>query len=477
MALVEGHHIKPHNIWNFDEKGILIGICQATKRIVPIKTLLNGFIKGSLQDGSREFITILAAVNAIGIAIPPSLLYASNSGDLQDSWLEDFDDCRQFAYFGTSKKGWTSDELGLAWLDRFHEATHEIAGYQKRLLILDGHSSHVNMAFVTKAIDFNILIVVFPPHSTHRLQPLDVSVFSPLANYYSQGLDEMITSSRGFSRMSKRLFWSIFWPAWQKAVRYETISSGFEKTGIYPFNPVVVLDQLKPTTAFSSSDDSEIDPEPITNARDVRQLIKSVRQEKGVISSKMDLLCKSMEAMVFENDLLRHENTQIHQTLLNEVKRRKRGKPMGLLGANEPKFGQFWSPTKLAIRKQEIETQAQQEERQKQLAADQRLQSQIERDLKTQAYRDRVEFNKRERDRKKAEKDAEIERKRRQKELEKAQKAYEKQSTLPSRLRTKSQKKSQQAIKAIPIRNEVSEQSVLITRSGRITTLPAHFQK
>ena len=59
------------------------------------------------------------------------LLYCTHltSGDLQDSWLEDFDNSHQFAYFGASKKGWTSGELSLQWLERLHEATHEIAGY------------------------------------------------------------------------------------------------------------------------------------------------------------------------------------------------------------------------------------------------------------------------------------------------------------------------------------------------------------
>jgi hypothetical protein len=133
------------------------------------------------------------------------------------------------------------------------------------------------------------------------------------------------------------------WPLLPKqSVRYETITSGFMKTGIYPFNPAIVLDQLKPTEAFSSLEDLEdleVDLESVIDVRGVRKLVKSIRQEKGAISLKVDLLCKSIEAMVLQNDLLRHENSYINQTLLSEIKRRKRGKPMGLLGAEEPKYG------------------------------------------------------------------------------------------------------------------------------------------
>ena len=76
--------------------------------------------------------------------------------------------------------------------------------------------------------------------------------------------------------MSKRLFWSIFWPAWQKAVRYKTILSGFKKTGLYPFNPAIVLDQLKPIKAFLLLEDSEPDPEPVIDIRGIQKLNKSI---------------------------------------------------------------------------------------------------------------------------------------------------------------------------------------------------------
>jgi hypothetical protein len=187
---------------------------------VPIKSLKKGRIRGALQDGNREFISLLACVNATGQRLSPGLIYCSESGDIQESWLEDFNtqEISQRAYFATSATGWTSDIHGLSWLERFDQETKPIAsnGTQKRLLIIDGHSSHITETFINTAINRNILIVVFPPHCTHRLQPLDISVFGPLAAAYSKGLNEHIFASQGFSSITKRVFWSIFWPAWDK---------------------------------------------------------------------------------------------------------------------------------------------------------------------------------------------------------------------------------------------------------------------
>jgi DDE superfamily endonuclease len=77
-------------------------------------------------------------------------------------------------------------------------------------LILDGHSSHVNMAFISLADSFRILILILPPHSTHRLQPLDVGLFGPLVKAYSKRLDAYTHRGLGWVSMTKRLFWPIF---------------------------------------------------------------------------------------------------------------------------------------------------------------------------------------------------------------------------------------------------------------------------
>jgi hypothetical protein len=108
-----------------------------------------GRIRHSQQDGSREFISLLAYICANGTATPPALIYQGASNDLQSTWIEDLKEGDK-AYSTASTNGWTNNELGLAWLRRFHEDTRHKGG-RRRLLIVDGHSSHVNMAFISLA--------------------------------------------------------------------------------------------------------------------------------------------------------------------------------------------------------------------------------------------------------------------------------------------------------------------------------------
>ena len=83
----------------------------------------------------------------------------------------------------------------------------------RRLLIIDGYSSHVNLEFFNACDQRCILVLILPPHFTHRLQPLDVKLFAPLASLYTKGLNDLIHESYAMVSITKRSFWLVFWPA------------------------------------------------------------------------------------------------------------------------------------------------------------------------------------------------------------------------------------------------------------------------
>ena len=62
------------------------------------------------------------------------------------------------------------------------------------------------MKFINLYDLYRILLLILPPHSIHRLQPLDVSLFTPLANYYTQGLNQLLSNNLNIISISKRAF-------------------------------------------------------------------------------------------------------------------------------------------------------------------------------------------------------------------------------------------------------------------------------
>ena len=113
-----------------------------------LEALKLGQVTKSKQDGSREFISCLACISAIGRQIPLLLIYKGESGSLISTWVNLVDIDAQ-AHFTVSYNKWLNNAISLAWLKTvFERYTKPARITQKRLLIVDGHSSYVNMAFV-----------------------------------------------------------------------------------------------------------------------------------------------------------------------------------------------------------------------------------------------------------------------------------------------------------------------------------------
>jgi hypothetical protein len=75
----------------------------------------------------------------------------------------------------------------------------------KVLLLLDGHTSHSkNLAAIELARANGVIILQLPGHTTHRLQPLDVSIFGPLETYYNQAVEKWMRESSNFVKRNGR---------------------------------------------------------------------------------------------------------------------------------------------------------------------------------------------------------------------------------------------------------------------------------
>lgn len=396
---IETYHITAENIYNWDEKGFLIGHCGTTKRILTKQAYQQDRVRYAQQDGSREFISLLACACADGTALPPALIYQGASNDLQDSWLDDLNEETK-AYFTSSAKGWTSDALGLAWLRRFHQDTQQKAGNRRRLLLVDGHSSHVNMAFLSLADSLRILVLILPPHSTHRLQPLDVGLFSPLAGAYTKELNAFTHRGLGWVSMTKRMFWPIFHTAWEKSFTAVNISKAFAKTGIWPLNAQMTLQRIRIPQQTTPSRLPQLPMATPVTLRGLRRLVRSSPSQ-----TKKDLLERAVFRLAVRNEIISHENQGLRVAITEEKKRRQRGKRLNLVGEEEDGQAQFYSPQRIlaakayqeskqqaeeenklqkAQKKEAATTKRQQKEAEKQERAHRRQEEAVQRDLRRQ---------------------------------------------------------------------------------------------
>ena len=86
-----------------------------------------------------------------------------------------------------SDNSWTNNKLGLIWLkDIFEKHTHTRTKGRYRLLILDGHKSHISSEFEKYSLERLIITFCILAHSSHLCQSLDVRCFVILKRSYRQ---------------------------------------------------------------------------------------------------------------------------------------------------------------------------------------------------------------------------------------------------------------------------------------------------
>ncbi|XP_057310641.1 uncharacterized protein LOC130648605 [Hydractinia symbiolongicarpus] len=103
------------------------------------------------------------------------------------------------AVYGKSDNGYMDEDLFFKWFTRLFVPKTKHLG--KRILIIDGHGSHINLNLIDAAMENQVILYCLPPHTTHVLQPLDVGLYGPLKTYFSRITDKIHIARLGITEM------------------------------------------------------------------------------------------------------------------------------------------------------------------------------------------------------------------------------------------------------------------------------------
>jgi len=131
----ERFKIKRKNRYNIDEKGVMMGY------IGKVKVIVSKYDKKiyMTQPGNREWATLIECILQDRRRTRPWVVLKGKQH--QSAWFK----ALPSAYIAMSYNGWTDNELGLEWLKQCFELETRCDDLDEwRLLILDGHASHVS---------------------------------------------------------------------------------------------------------------------------------------------------------------------------------------------------------------------------------------------------------------------------------------------------------------------------------------------
>jgi len=254
QRVIDKYKFEAKDIYNVDETGITT--VQKPNRIVTKRGTRQ---VGALTSAERgNLVTVTCAVNAIGNFIPPMFLFPRLR--YQEHFVRD----GPTGSIGAGNaSGWMQEKEFVIFLEHFQRYVSSSTSH-KILLLLDNHSSHISIQALDFCYENGIVVLSFPPHCSHKLQPLDRSVYGPLKKAVNASCDAWMRSNPG-KTMTIYNIPSIVATSLPMALTSNNIQAGFRCTGIFPYNrnifttldyaPSYVTD--RPTPLLDESDKNE----------------------------------------------------------------------------------------------------------------------------------------------------------------------------------------------------------------------------
>ncbi|KAJ8028012.1 Pogo transposable element with KRAB domain [Holothuria leucospilota] len=263
---------KPHLIYNIDETGFQY---EHEPQLVVAK---RGQKVNNIVTDRGDITTVLAAGNAIGQAIPPYFIFKGQrlSSDLKTGTLPG-------SGFRMTRSGWSNGEVFMDYIQNHITKYMPSRSDNDHVLFLyDGHKSHISLPLIEFALTQKIILFVLPPHTSHILQPLDVSVFGPLKRCFHSECQRYMHQNPG-ERITRYQVGQLISRAYQKSFTSQNLISAFRKTGVFPFNPTTVdKDNFLPAEFLQSNNSpSETVANPATLGDFLTSQIPTPREKKS----------------------------------------------------------------------------------------------------------------------------------------------------------------------------------------------------
>ena len=137
----------------------------------------------------------------------------------------------------TTAKGWTDNITCYEWFTKtfIPQATARREDPEEPIvLVWDGHASHKTPEILRAAIEHNIAFHFLPPHTTHRLQPLDVGIFGPLQRKWQERCDDIISETN--MEVPRSRFVKEYMDVRNKVFTPDLIQSAWKKAGMWPMD-------------------------------------------------------------------------------------------------------------------------------------------------------------------------------------------------------------------------------------------------
>ncbi|KAJ8909902.1 hypothetical protein NQ315_005637 [Exocentrus adspersus] len=187
VSVLEKYKFKPNQIWNLDETGLTT--VMEPPKVVATKGKKQVANASSQERG--ELVTFVGIINAAGGTVPPVFVYPRMRNP--EEYLGD--EYPPLSLALGNKNGWMTTELFPKVIE--HITDHiKCTKENKVLLILNNHECHISVNAITVCRERGIVLLTVPPHTTNKLQPLDVGVNGPFKTFLARAQHDWLHTKK-----------------------------------------------------------------------------------------------------------------------------------------------------------------------------------------------------------------------------------------------------------------------------------------
>jgi hypothetical protein len=229
--VIQNINVEPQNVWNIDEMGL--STSHTPNRVAARRGRKQ---VGQVVSNERGVIVSMALpVNAMGMRAPPFLVFPRVR--FQSHFLNGGP---SGCWGGANSSGYMNADNFLDFIQKFQKFVR-CTPENPILVLLDNHTSHRTYDVLKFCRENGIHMLSFPPHTSHRLQPLDVAVFGPVQTAANQLCADWVKSNPGHVMTPFHLP-PIFTRSLELGATEQNIKSGFRASGIWPFDRQIFQD-------------------------------------------------------------------------------------------------------------------------------------------------------------------------------------------------------------------------------------------
>jgi hypothetical protein len=219
--------VPPSRIWNLDETGMCPQERNSKQRVLASK----GKRANVQESDDRTNVSALVCVNADGGYVPPFFIMPGKNVRRRS-----ITGGSPGATFAASDSSFLTTHLFIQYFEWFVKA---IPTERPVVVVADGYKCHFSSRTLRHARASGIHLYALPAHTSHFLQPLDVTLFHHFKRFLED--EKMILRTEQRRSVERADMVALASRALERCFTRAYIVAGFEKAGVYPLSKAVMM--------------------------------------------------------------------------------------------------------------------------------------------------------------------------------------------------------------------------------------------